>query len=327
MENNFENNVPETAAPAANFVDKAKAGVTGVISKVKADPKGFGVKLGAIVLAAIIVIVGLFVGIGAATNNYKTPLKLSAKVESAKKYDFTDRFAVLNGFCAKEVKAIYKLVKGTENAGDALEYLEERFMDGYDYVDYVVDEDGNYSTKKVHFDGVEDKKEEYGSNYKYKVKVVEKEKLEDSDLEDFEETIQDFADRLKDWVKEAKDMSSDELEKYAEAYFDGSKKDAKKYIELVDKVRAELKGAKVTKGYEVVYDYSVNGKNLDEAEVLDEEEEINVYKVNGKWITYEALYVISSATSGDPFGFASDAEEARNADKDSDKDSDEGEEY
>ena len=116
MENNFENTVvtEETASPVANIVDKVKAAVTSVVSKVKADPKGFGVKLGAIVLAAIIAIVAVFVVIGALTNNYKTPIKnLLNGVEKENEKKFTNAFSekmldetldVLKPYIKKEVK-------------------------------------------------------------------------------------------------------------------------------------------------------------------------------------------------------------------------------
>lgn len=264
MENNFENTVvtEEKTSPVVNIVNKVKDAVMGVVTKVKEDPKGFGIKLGAIVLAAIIAIVAVFVVIGACTNNYKTPIKTLQKFDNKKTYyDMYDRqIALANGFCEKEYKAIAKLYKSTD-----------------DYKDELADDKEDFK------DTIADLKEEYGSNYKYKYKVIEKEKLDKDELKDIRDDYRDMADSLADQLEEYKDFESEDWEDMADSMgFDGDKSKAKKYVSILKDMRKEYKGAKVTAGYVLTVEITLSGSELDEDEVV--EKEYTVIKVNGRWI-------------------------------------------
>lgn len=269
MENNVENNVnvEETAAPATDkameLVNKVKDGVLGFVDKIKADPKGFGVKIGAIVVAAVIVIVGLFIGVGAATNNYKTPIKTMQKYANMKSYyDSTDKqIALANGFCEDELKAMAKLEKSTED------YKEDKA-----------------DAKEDFKDGIDEMKDEYGSNYKYTYKVIDKEKLDKDELKDIRDNFRDQADAIESMIEETEDFDSDDWEDMADSLgFDGEKSKAKKYVSILKDMRKAYKGAKVTAGYTLTVEVSLSGSELDEPEV--DEREITVIKVNGRWIT------------------------------------------
>ena len=273
MENNFENTVvtEETASPAANIVDKVKAAVTGIVSKVKADPKGFGVKLGAIVLAAVIAIVAVFVVIGAATNNYKTPIKVMQKYDNKKTYydESETMVAMLNGFCEKEIKAYVKLMKSGEDYKDELADAKEDFKDT-----------------------IADLKEEYGSNYKYTYKVVEKEKIDKDDLKDLRDNLRDLADKYEDALVALDEYESEDWEELADQMgLDGNKSKAKKIKDIMKGIRKELKGAKVSAGYELEVVKTLKGSELDEP--VETEKTIYVYKVNGRWVSSEALSVVA----------------------------------
>ena len=273
MENNFENTVvtEETASPAANIVDKVKAAVTGIVSKVKADPKGFGVKLGAIVLAAVIAIVAVFVVIGAATNNYKTPIKVMQKYDNKKTYydESETMVAMLNGFCEKEIKAYVKLMKSGEDYKDELADAKEDFKDT-----------------------IADLKEEYGSNYKYTYKVVEKEKIDKDDLKDLRDNLRDLADKYEDALVALDEYESEDWEELADQMgLDGNKSKAKKIKDIMKGIRKELKGAKVSAGYELEVVKTLKGSELDEP--VETEKTIYVYKVNGRWLSSDALSVVA----------------------------------
>ena len=285
MENNTQNvNVetevnaaPETAAPANDFVakakdfalnifSKAKDFALNIFSKIKADPKGFGVKLGAIALAAILVIVGLCVGVSAATNNYKTPIKTMQKYANMKKYyDSSDKqMDLLNGFAEKESKALMKVMKASELYDDEnLDDLKEDFKDQ-----------------------IEDMKDEYGKNFKYTYKIVDKEKLDRDELKEYREELRDYADALDSQIEAADDFDSDDWEDMADS-MGLSKSKAKKYYSILKDVQKVYKKAKVTAGYTLTVEITLTGSELDEPEV--KETEIVVLKVNGRWIPASAL--------------------------------------
>ena len=270
MENNVENNVKveENAAPANDFVNKVKDGAGDVAGKIKADPKGFGVKVGAIVLAAIIVIVGLFVGVGAATNNYKTPIKTEVKQMNAKKYSnrYDNLAADYNGFCKKEIKALEKLMSKSEDYEDNLEKSKESFDEG-----------------------IEKMKDEYGSNYKYSFKVIEKEKLDNKDLREYKDALDATADRYKAWLETYDKYTSDDWKDMADRMgFDGDKSLAKKYVDILKDVREKYKKAKITAGYELEVELTLKGSELDEPET--EEDTVVVLKVDGHWVMTSVLY-------------------------------------
>lgn len=298
-EKNIENKVEETEAaacetapeaeveteveievPTAEITDnkfavvlnKVKDGAVSVfgavMSKFKADPKGFGIKVGAIFLAAVLVVVGLCVGIGAATNNYKTPIKTIEKFANTKKYfDYTDRqLALLNGFCEDEMKELIKLMMSSEDYDDdAIEDAKDEFKDNID-----------------------DLKDKYGKNYKYTYKVIDKEKLDKDELKVYRDKLRDSADSIKDQIDETEDFDSDDWEDLADDMgFDGNKSKAKKYYSIMKDVRKVYKSAKVTAGYTLTVEITLTGSELDEPEV--NELEYTVIKVNGRWILSSAV--------------------------------------
>lgn len=273
MENNFENTVvtEEKTSPVVNIVNKVKDAVMGVVTKVKEDPKGFGVKLGAIVLAAIIAIVAVFVVIGQLSNNYKTPIKVMQKYDNKKTYydESETMIAMLNGFCEKEIKAYVKLMKSSEDYKDELADAKEDFKDT-----------------------IADLKDEYGNNYKYTYKIVEKEKIDKDDLKDLRDNLRDLADKYEDALDELDEYESEDWEELADQMgLDGNKSKAKKIKDIMKGIRKELKGAKVSAGYELEVVKTLKGSELDEP--VETEMTINVYKVNGRWISDSALSVVA----------------------------------
>ena len=239
-----------------------------VLDTFKADPKKFAIKVGAAVLAVIIVISALFAVVGALTNTYKTPIKTMQKYANAKKYysDFDEQLDKLNGFAEKEYKALFKVYKSTEDYKENLEDAKEDFKD---YID--------------------DKKDEYGKNYKYTYKIVEKEKLEREDIKEFRESLRSMADSLESQIDRTDDYDTDDWEELADDMgLDGNKKKAKAYISALKNLRKVYKSAKVTAGYELTIEKKLTGSELDEPE--EEEIEIKVFKVNGRWVAENSIF-------------------------------------
>lgn len=274
-----ENSVEEATqkATASVFIEKAKNNAICVFTKVKdfcvelfekikADPKGLGVKLGAILLGAIIVIVGLSVGINAVTNNYKTPIKVMQKYDNSKKYydSFDKQLDLLNGFCEDEYEDLVKLMKSSE------EYDEDEIADA----------------KEDFQDEIEDMKEEYGKNYKYTYKIIEKEELDKDDLREYRDELRDYADSLESQLEIVEEYDSDDWEDIADD-LGLSKSKAKKYYSILEDIRKVYKKAKVSAGYDLTVEVTLTGSELEEPET--DEIDITVLKVDGRWISEDAF--------------------------------------
>lgn len=210
----------------------------------------------AVAIAATVLVLVLFV-----FNTYKTPIKLIEKQANAKKASavLDGRVKALNGFCEDEYKEMLKIMKKSDNYEDTLEYYEES-------IDY--------------------NKDEYGSNYKIKYKIVDKEKLDKDELREIRDTIREDGERqLEDW----EDMDDEDYEDAADA-MGITKSQAKKYYKAMESVAKTLKKAKVTEGYVLTVSVTITGSELDEPE--EDEYEISVYKVNGRWVSSSALSML-----------------------------------
>ena len=203
------------------------------------------------------------------SNTYETPLKLMMEIQNAKKVtDISTMYIpLLNGFAEKEVKAVFE-------ARSKSEYFTDR-MD--DYTDMLQDNIDNY-------------KDEYGSDYKYSYKIVEKEELERTDRNEFRDQIKSYAQNLKDLVDQTKDFDNSDWEDLAEE-LDLSKSEAKSLVAALEDLYKVLNDVEVTEGYEITYTQTLKGSELDEPDVM-EDLTINVYKVNGRWISSDAISAI-----------------------------------
>ncbi len=243
--------------------NKVKPALDKGISLFKQDPKKYGIIAGGALVALIAVIIVISVLVSSITNSYKTPIKTMEKYDNAKKYysDGAKTVDLLNGFCEKEMKNIYKLYQSTEDYKENIDDLKEDFKDN-----------------------IEDIKDEYGNNYKYKYKIIDKDKIDRDDLKDFRDELRDFADTLEYTIDETDDFDSDDWEDFADDLgFDGSKSKAKKLIKNLEKIRKNYKSAKVSDGYEVEVEIILKGSELDEP--IEKDATFYVYKVDGRWVT------------------------------------------
>lgn len=206
----------------------------------------------AVVLVALLLIPG---------DSYKTPVSLMEELRNAKSVsDMRDAtFRQFNGFCDDEVEVIADVLWDTKvYAG-----MEEGLQMSLDSL-----------------------KDQYGSKFKCTLKVIDKEKLDDEDLDEirdllekksegFEKTAEIFEDPEGYWeqIIENLDLDDDDLEELVEAFEELSKQFGK---------------AKVTAGYEL----TVTGKLSGGGETTEDEMTIRVFKVGGKWISESTLELL-----------------------------------
>jgi ferritin-like protein len=268
VQNNEYNETIETveapeAAEATNPVQK-------LMNKLHISPK---ILIAAVAVIMVVVLAIILFGGG---NSYKTPVELMEKQLNVKTYKkaMDLRIEYLNGFCESEMKAIYKIMTSSDDYKDSLEDIEELFEEG-----------------------IEEKKDEYGKNYKYTIKITDKDKLSSEELRDFKKEIKELGDSLEKMVEETDDYDSDDWEDMADM-MDISKSQAKKLIKNYEKIAKKCSKVKVTAGYELEIVRTLKGKEIDDPEDYEVESTINVYKVNGRWVTEDAVEMLSGMDIG-----------------------------
>lgn len=219
---------------------------------------------GGIAAAVIAVAVAVFLIL---SNTYKTPINIMEKQANAKKAGnpYDQRIEMLNGFCAKEQKAIYKIMKKADNYEDRLEDYKDSFEER-----------------------IEDREDEYGDNYKITYKIIDKEKIEKDELKEVRDEIRERGESMLDQYE---DMDSDDYEEGADA-LGITKSQAKDIVKNLKAIGKKMKSVKVTDGYTLTVAITITGSELDEPE--EQEQEINVYKVDGRWISASGLYMAGS---------------------------------
>ena len=189
---------------------------------------------------------------GSQKNTYETPLELmmeQANEKSASKMA-EDRYKVLNGLCEKEFKSVLTVLKKYNNYAPMVENFEEQIADQLD---------------------------KYGENYKYSYKIEEKVKMDEEGLNNLEEEFENYAEQLHEYLYGLIDTNADP----EDLRFD------KDLIAALENVYKELVDVKVEEGYELTVTVTLKGSELDEPK--EEEMTVCVYKVNGRWISEEAI--------------------------------------
>lgn len=219
-------------------------------------------KLAAIGAAVVVVVLAALLIFGG--SSYKSPIDDMIAARNQKKfvdpYDAEIKF--LNGFAEGEYKAIVKILKSAEDYEDSIEEYKEYFEESIDEL-----------------------KDEYGDNYKYSYKIDDKDKLDKDDLKAFEDSIQEEGKALLEKVKATKKDDFDQDEVTDEMGI--SDKDYKALLKNAEKIGQIYKKADVQEGYELDLTVFIKGSELDEPEEI--ELTVNVYKVNGKWISSNSI--------------------------------------
>ncbi len=246
-----------------NYSEETTVEKTNPVKKIlgKLSPK---VIIAAVAAILVIVIAVILFGGG---NSYKTPIKVMEDRLNARSYSKYEKaqFDIYNGFCESEIKAIYKIYKSSDEYED---YLDE--------------------AKEYYEESIEDKEDEYGKNYKYTIKITDKDKLSSEELREFKKQIKEAGDDLEDELEEMKDYDSDDWEEMADE-MGISKSQAKKVVKYMEKIAKKYSKVKVTAGYELECVRTLKGKEIDDPEDYEYEFTVKVYKVNGRWITSSAI--------------------------------------
>ncbi len=219
------------------------------------------IKLCCFILAAVIVIVAAFVGISALNNTCETPVKLREKYENLEdNKPFEREFAFTNGVLTKQIKGIFSILGK-----------------GKYYKEYVEDFEDDIERRKNQY------AEGLGEDWKIEYKVVEKVRLEDSAIDDYQDQLIQHGEYLEE-------ESSDRLEYYTkEEHWENeaervgvSSAEMKKLCKKLKNYGKALQKVKVTDGYELKIVISHTGSLVEEP--AEREMTIQVYKVNGRWV-------------------------------------------
>lgn len=235
-----------------DLLAKGKVLAISLFEKAKTLPKKVWIAAG----AAAIVVIALIVVLSILGNTYKTPIQNAEKLLNSSSVDkIIDRApSLLNGFGESEAKKAIKILKKSDRYKDIKEDLD----DGYAEL-------------------IENLKDTYGSNYKFKIKIAEKEKLEKEDLKEFRDQLR----QIGDLSKQIDEMKSEDYEDMAEA-IGISKSQAKDLAKVVKNLAKKCKSASVKDGYELDLVVSITGSELDEPEEFDLT--VRVFKVDGRWV-------------------------------------------
>ncbi len=207
------------------------------------------------IAAAVIAVILLIIIIVSASGSYKTPIKKYEKVMNGKATTIEKMVSYeSNGFTASELKAIV-------NANKKIDKDEYK--------------DKNESLKERK----DDLKDQYGNNFKIKIKIDDKEKLDKDDLKDIQNELREAG---KSGFNELSNTTAEDLADE----LDTSKSKAKTLLKATKKYFKKLKTCKVTAGYTVSCTVITSGKELDEP--IEKSVDYTVIKVNGKWILEDA---------------------------------------
>ena len=227
-----------------------------------------------IVLAAVVALLCVLI-FGA---NRTTPLAVMEKYANAKQIKLeTVVKDMVGGIEGNKTAKIVKIARTSDEFKDRIEELEENAADTY-----------------------EDNQDEYGKNFKirYKNDKEVEEKIDKDDLKDYRSHIKELGDQYYELGKALGKLKSAELKDLAED-LDMSTKDVKECIDYLKTIGQKLKGAEVSEGYDLEYFITITGSELDDPD--EDDGELTVLKVNGKWVSTQGLnflYSFYSAVRG-----------------------------
>ena len=128
------------------------------------------------------------------------------------------------------------------------------------------------------FEGlIEMLEENIGRNYKIKLKVTDKTKLEKDDLKAFRDELRTIGKMGKTLDDVDKDMIEDAADETGL-----TKAQIKKAIKAASKFCDDCQDAKVKKGYELELEITITGSELDEPTTFPLT--VKVFKVDGRWV-------------------------------------------
>ena len=208
------------------------------------------------IILAVVILIGVVSTLPILFNNYKTPIKFLEKYENSESYDIEDYIIDINGGLAKrELKQIWK----TLYKSSYVKELSETFS--------------------------ESKSKEYNSyldanpEYKVKLNIVKKEKLEKGDLSEYRKLYQNYVYDIQELVDETEEYTSSDWGYIAEE-MDLLKDEAKDLIKGFNKLAKKYGRIEVSKGYSIELERIIDDGAPSICKVV-------VLKVNGKWMLAE----------------------------------------
>lgn len=226
------------------------------------------VLIAAIVLAAAAIVALLCVLLFGSSRT--TPISVMEKYVNTKDIKLETRTKdFLAGIEGNNLAKVIKIAKTSDEFRDDIADLEELAADAY-----------------------EDRQDDYGKNFKirYKNDKEVEEKIDRDDLKEYRAALKELGEQYADMGKTLGRLKSADLKDLAED-LDMDTKDLKTCIECLKTVGQKLRGAEVDDGYELEYLITITGSELDEPE--EDDAEITVLKVNGKWVSLNALSLLN----------------------------------
>ena len=221
-----------------------------------------------IVVAAVVALLCTLIFSGSGKT---TPVKMLEKYANAKEIKVETLVRdMVGGIEGNNAAKIVKLAAKSDEFEDRFEDLEEDAADAY-----------------------EDNKDEYGKNFKirYKNDKDVEEKIDRDDLKDYKSSLKDLGEDYAALGKALGKLKSGDLKDLAED-LDMDVKDVRTCIECLKTIGSKLKGAEVSEGYDLEYLITITGSELDEPE--EDDGELTVLKVNGKWVSTQGISLLYS---------------------------------
>lgn len=212
----------------------------------------------------IVILIGAFIGINYATNNYMTPIRSAEKLENKKSVNMKSYLKTgFKNMGAKNAGEIISILYESDDFVDMMEELEEAFEESY-----------------------ESNQDNYGDDFKITYVVEDKIKLENSDLRDYQKKFRNYIKYLEDELEECDDFSSNDWGDFADD-MGLTRTQVKKFVSALSDMVDEIGRLEITDGYELDIVRTVTGNMLDEPEETNST--IRVVKVSGRWIIVDSF--------------------------------------
>lgn len=206
-------------------------------------------------------------------GGYMNPINKLVEMNNKKSYgvnEFVD--ATANGFLAGEFKSLLKDVQKLDDYKDLENDMKENAADSY-----------------------ERNQDTYGKNFRYSFKKEDVDKIESDDRQSYRDSVRSKGDTIAEYIESYKKLDNSEKGDLADR-FGVKKADLDKIYNDLKSISDTLKKVKVDEGYKIGGYGVITGSELDEPE--ESRTTLNVYKVNGTWVTSMGLSeIISEATS------------------------------
>jgi hypothetical protein len=226
--------------------------------------------IAAVVLVAAVLIVGLCLLLFNSSSR-TTPIKVLEKYANSKEIEVEAVVRdMIGGIEGNNAAKLIRLADDSDEFEDRFEELEEDAADAH-----------------------QDKQDEYGKNFKirYKNDKEVEEKLDRDELKDYKSDLKSLGEDYAALGKALGKLKGGDLEDLAED-LDRDVKDVKACIECLKTIGQKLKGAEITEGYDLEYLITITGSELDEPE--EDDGELTVLKINGKWVSTQGLSLLYS---------------------------------